>query len=322
MKAPTLWKHLRLSGSIERLVAFLAGNINHPMTRHIRSLEIGAVAAAHKTMVLERARFLSLMEWFLQDATGIKRLGLFEHGSVGVLFGDPRLLLESVVSKCPNLLHLSVGGDLDSIYCSDQLIQGAVKSCPRLVSFHDQQVYGMTTRAIRTAAKGWLNLETLTLNCECHTILTICRLIPSFSQLRTLHLSHFNQSLLVGSRVLELALALGKLSLRRFTLDLHESTHLDGLSCSHWAVLLEHCPTIRHVSYVASLDSYYSVPNDPLLNREQVWTRSVPQLCLDPVPSLSPDHAASLRDYIGVLGGIAAQFSHQPGLEWTIKWSC
>jgi len=145
----------------------------------------------------------------------------------------------------------------DSNYLGDDIILALTMQCPNVELFYDEQAYGVTKRAISHMSQGWKNLKTLILNTEMKHITPLFNVLGLFKgRLKCLGIQHFHDDLKqhFGEFLLGLSCLPG---LETFILDLSMSWHTDGLNAAHFHRILKACPSIKQITYKASLESYF-----------------------------------------------------------------
>lgn len=270
-KTSSLHRHLRLAGSVTDILPFLisasSAGFGSPESKYLEILEIDQIRGTPD----EYHRFFSLLKLFLVSADRLHTLVL-NDSSDSFLFREPSMTFELLKST---LAHVTIGGQLDSLYCGDDLIQTLIKKSPNLQSVTDSQFYGVSIKSIRALGMGVPNLQSLTLETSFLNLLPFCRIIPLFKNLKHLGFSNFRQSLKIANNLEELRLALLKLQHLQFLyIDLVSTPHKDFLDANDWNKLISGMDGIQELEYQVDFQSFHGEDYDPK-SASYIWKNHI-----------------------------------------------
>lgn len=106
---------------------------------------------------------------------------------------------------------------------------------------------------------GWQNLRSLTIQTEMQDVETFAKTVAQFGpRIRSLSITNFRGPLNEPESLAHLASGLNRLTnLERVSIDLQMTKYTDGMRASDWAVVLDSCPHIKKVQYLAAIEAYF-----------------------------------------------------------------
>ena len=304
-------KRVELTGNLHTIIEFVKEEISLE-TAYLEHLCLGQHLVSNDHVLI--GQLLELLAKWFDQCPNLKSLQLYDN-SASVLFRDP-LLIQPLFRN--SLVHITIGGQQDSMYCGDQVIKDMVNACPNLKEFHDLQAYGLTMQSVTRIGKKCPLLARLSLNNQSHHVLYFCRYIPLFNNLTHLSLTRFGSSLI--DNFAEFHLGLAKLPLLAFLkLDLSESPFLDGLVVEHFETVLRHCGNLGNLEYISSVETYYNVKDDIIVNHVK-WTSNGTLLNHTKIAN-GPQELQDWRvtAFEEILKSLATFLDRQQGLKFKIE---
>ncbi|ORY38187.1 hypothetical protein BCR33DRAFT_720893 [Rhizoclosmatium globosum] len=282
-----LWRHVTVSGRSAAALKFVE-QVLIGRAEHIESISFESISFAKtpKSNVSPETFFAAvdkllaivgskLIELRIEDAVSSlipeapMQFRLPIHSSLMPpadpvsLFGNIKLLLDSVGRHCPNVKKVVLSGDEDSSYVGDANIFLLTQSCPSVETFVDEESCGLTATAIIHMAAGWPKLKSLALDTEGMSVEDFSASVSLFGdRLTNLSISNFADPL--DDEAFQVLLStLQKLpSLKVLAIDHSLTRNLDGLDSVQTTRLLESCPNLQGFEYFPTIESYFDFDDE------------------------------------------------------------